>query len=686
MDRAVITERFLELVAGREVLAAVFTTYTFEPNFFELEVIPLLLRQDMPYSTDDRVKRFMVRENLREANIPIDVFYDLPVFRASGDQSPEMEYLCNGVDLRNRAFHGKVNMILIKNTKTGEESLLLGAGSNNLTLAGWWDNVECQHWKEVRSGAVPRMFVNQIKEEIDFLKNYASTAAGSKQTAIHRMEEFISTCGGSNSAAPIHYYGISHRQNRGSFPHFIRNKISPLIHDKNWSLEIISPFFANDAGNKEHKIFNDMGINEINLLLPRDSDGNALCESSYYENIQAEQKVHWAEWRDKLKGPLGLNGELFRRLHAKIFHFHNKQQSWVFVGSVNFTHKALHENCEAGFLVKLEKAETLLERIPENFQIDKFTEPSESVPGKGDDLESEVACPDLHLCYDWVSNRLTGRTSRSNICQIEILGAEDEPVIDPWDLCDTESEYEGEVHDLKRVLRNGSLIKVRGRDLTDIDKSEFPPQRVLLQQIGWSHKPLDLPQLTAAQILAIYSGMSPERRQMLLVDAEIRELVLSAQGGELTSQADEQIIDQFFCEYAEIFSAFSTLKKRLERMWEDKQFNNVDYYLTGAGVDSLPSLIERAQEKDGGENRASEVTCYLLLLSALEIYRIKTFKQRPNVKEREKELRHKIRMIRKSDRLKLENNDSQNRQQFFKWFEEEFFRVYKVVEEESCTR
>ena len=80
MDRAVITERFLELVAGRKVLAAVFTTYTFEPNFFELEVIPLLLKQDMPYSTDDRVKRFMVRENLRETNVPIDVFYDLPVF------------------------------------------------------------------------------------------------------------------------------------------------------------------------------------------------------------------------------------------------------------------------------------------------------------------------------------------------------------------------------------------------------------------------------------------------------------------------------------------------------------------------------------------------------------------------------------------------------------------------------
>ena len=35
MDKAVITERFLELIAGREILAALFTTYTFEPDFFE---------------------------------------------------------------------------------------------------------------------------------------------------------------------------------------------------------------------------------------------------------------------------------------------------------------------------------------------------------------------------------------------------------------------------------------------------------------------------------------------------------------------------------------------------------------------------------------------------------------------------------------------------------------------------
>ncbi len=114
MENAVVSERLLEMIKGRLVKAALFTTYTFEPEFFELDVIPLLLKQDTAYSADERVKQFMVRENLREAGLPIDVFYDLPMFRESGNNSPQMEYLCHGVNLGNCAFHGKVIMILLK--------------------------------------------------------------------------------------------------------------------------------------------------------------------------------------------------------------------------------------------------------------------------------------------------------------------------------------------------------------------------------------------------------------------------------------------------------------------------------------------------------------------------------------------------------------------------------------------
>lgn len=680
MDKAVITERLLELIAGREVKAAVFTTYTFEPDFFELDVIPLLLNQNMAYSTDDRVKRFLVRENLRESDLPIDVFYDLPMFRLNGEHSPEMEYLCNGVNLGNRAFHGKVNMILLKDNETGEESLLLGAGSNNLSRAGWWDNIECQHWEEIKSGSVARKMINILQEEIKFLRNYRAFSSSNKKAALDYIDEFISSCKGSNSAEPVFYFGLSFPENRRSFIDFLRRmKSGPLATYDNWSLEIISPFFAENARNKEHQIFIGLGFKNIKLFLPFDSDGSALCQDNYYEHIEQEEGIQWAQWRDGVARSLGVGGEHFRRLHAKVYHFYNKRQSWAFVGSINFTHKALHENVEAGFLAKLDKAGPLLEPIPDTIVIDKFTKLDEEFSGVNYDDKPEAALPEIHLLYDWVSKRLTGRTAPYHTYEIEILGPEGEAVTKPWTIKYTEGEYEEDTQRLEKVLTNGSLLNVRGRNLKLKEKTTFPSHLVLLQQTGWSHKISgDLPEFTAAQILAIYAGMSTERRQMMMVDAKIRALVLGSQGGELTTHTDEQIIDQFFCEYAEIFRAFTMLKRQLGKALSDEKYTSVDYYLTGTGVDSLTSLIKMTLNDE--EDSLKAVTCYLLLLSSLEIYRTNDFVNRPNVKSEMKRVSKEIKLLKKGERLKLEDNSKENRNRFFKWFEEEFFRVYTVVE------
>lgn len=677
METVVITQRLLELIADRDVQAALFTTYTFEPDFFELEVIPLLLNQEMAYSTDNRVKRFMVRENLREMDLPIDVFYDLPMFRMNGECSPEMEYLCHGVNLGNCAFHGKVNMILLKDRETEEETLLLGAGSNNLSRAGWWDNIECQHWEEVKSREVTRKLVNTLQKEIDFLDKYRASTTGVNKTAIDRIGEFVSSCKGSNSAVPFYYYGLSFSDNNSSFIKFLRSNSSPLARYSNWSLEIISPFFADDAENKEHQTFFEMGVNNIKLLLPFDGEGKALCQSSYFEHIEAEEGIQWARWEKDVGRALGLDGEHFRRLHAKVYHFYNKRESWVFVGSVNFTHMALYRNIEAGFLAKLNKAGPLLEAISDKSVFEESEELKEKAPGS--EHEEDTVLPELHLCYDWVSKRLTGRTARYHSYEIEILGAEGESVINPWIVKYQEECYEGEMQYLEKALRNGSLVKVKGRNLKLKEKTAFPAHSVLLQQTGWSHKPLDLPDLTSAQILAIYAGMTSERRQMMLIDAKIRELILSSQAGQLTSYVDDQIIDQFFCEYAEIFSAFANLEKRMKQSLNDEKINQVDYYLTGTGVDSLTSLIETALD-DEKEGSFSTVTCYLLLLSALEIYRAEYFTKRPNVKAEMKKLSREIKLIKKGERLKLEDNSEENRKRFFRWFEEEFFRVYTAKE------
>ena len=121
------------------------------------------------------------------------------------------------------------------------------------------------------------------------------------------------------------------------------------------------------------------------------------------------ERISWAKWSNNYANTLGVGKESFRRLHAKIYHFYNRKQAWAFVGSVNFTHKALKENVESGFLVKLDKVEPLLKVLGETETPDKcvLDNASDDEAGVQEDL---AACPELHLSFDWIERRLFGRT------------------------------------------------------------------------------------------------------------------------------------------------------------------------------------------------------------------------------------------------------------------------------------
>jgi len=675
MESCVISDQLSEIINGRKVVAALFTTYTFEPDFFELEIIPLLLKQNSPYSTDERIKRFMVRDKLRESGMSIDVYYDLPMFRQSGESSPQMEYHCNGINLGNRAFHGKVNMLLVYDDVLKEKVLLIGAGSNNLTQAGWWDNIECQHWEEVRSGYAQRKFVNLLKEDINFLIEHQTGFGGASGSAISGIHSFLSSCKGSNSAEKVFYFGLSYIQNRGSFPGFLTQDSSPLTNYNNWKLEIISPFFVDDGKSNIHKYLFKTGVKEIKLLLPVDSENKALCQDAYYHHINESDDISWAVWEKGVVISLGAqhNAEPFRRLHAKVYHFYNGIQSWVFIGSVNFTQMAMYKNVEAGFLVKQSSITPMLEVVEKSEDVE-FAELDDGVPGKNHETEDEGSIPEIHLSFDWLEKKLSGHAKGSiDEITIQILGAEGKSAIIPWLLTNEPNEYESSTKELEADLKNGSLVMVHSPG------NQFQDHRVLLQQLHWSHKPqFDGLNLSAEQILAIYAGMSPERRQAMLVDVKVRALMLSKRAGELTAHDDDQLIDQFFCEYAEIFNAFQKLKEMLAEELEKERFQQLDYYLTGAGIDSLPSLIEGVIDT-GDEQKNRNVTAYLLLLSAIEIYQDDRFKNRPNVSAQMKIFEKARHEIKSKNKISLEKGT--DRDKFFTWFETQFFRAYKSIEQ-----
>jgi len=664
MDKASVTNELSHLLSGKKVIAGVFTTFNFEPEFFELDVVPELLRKGIPYSSDERVKIFQVREALRESNLKLDVFYDLQIFRSSAERSPEMEYLCHGVNSGNNAFHAKNIYLLVEDNESKDSSLLVASGSNNITRAGWWSNIEALHWEEVIQGEVQRAFVNRLKEDIAWLQSKKSLSA---KSALSLIKEFLNKCKSSNRAPAINYYSLG----SNNFFKFLKNiKNSPFEVYSNWKLEIISPYFCEDPFNTQHTEFTKLGVKKITVFLPFDHENIAQCHPDYYEHIKNFEGIEWGRWKPSMVKAIGIDGELYRRLHAKIYHFYNGRQAWAFVGSINFSHKAFKENIESGFFLKLAKAESMLEPLAESEIIESFAPPSDDESGINNNKDEPL--PELHLTYDWKTKQLIGRTAKRKKYDIQLINSENEAVISPWQIAYQEGTYQQDVTNLESILKQTSLVIVEGKD-TKTGKT-FLSHRLMVQQTGWTHKPIELPKLTPEQILAIYAGMNHEQRQMTVVNALLKELLKLNVSGEITALDEEQVETQFFCEYAEIFHAFRVLRELLQQALTDKNFEKVDYYLTGTGMDSLPSLVELAcDEKSSIFNG---VTAYLLLLSATEVLKESDFYNRLNVKDYLVQLKDKLERLKEGSAISLEGGSEERKVKFFSWFEEQFSKEY----------
>ncbi len=678
MENAVVSDRLETLLADRQIKAAVFTTYNFEPDFFELEVIPLLLPGNTQLSSHASIKQFQVREALRESAVELEVFYDLRIFRENANCSPAMEYPFHGVYRGNNAFHPKLAFILVYDEKTQSDCLLVGAGSNNLTQAGWWDNIEGVHWEMVWPRSTDSGFIEHLQADMKWLQNERYLVSNDRSSALDLVAEHLKLClenarATSTTGMKVPYYGIADSDSR-SFQAFLESEVSPkLSTDNNWTLEIISPYFAEDAHNNLHEPFFDLGVRQIHLLLPTNQEGVPVCTPEYFNYIEEQPNIYWAQWLDPVGRSLGLTGQHFRRLHAKLYHFYNKKQSWVFVGSVNFTHKAFSANIEAGYFIQLPKAEPLLNTIEDAQSFDSFAPPSEPAPGNAEISASE-SLPIIDLLYDWRTRTLTGATEKCKRYCINIHRPEGDLAVSEWTLRGrNRCEYEGDLAALEILLKNGSLVKVSG--VNQRSNKAFDAHWIMMKQTGWSHKPLDLPEMSPEQILAIYAGMSPDKRQALLMNAHIRKLVLSGQGGDMTLP-DDFVAREFFSEYAELFHAFRQLQRKLLAAREDDNKALVEYYLTGAGFDSLPTL--RDSIMDDEENRS--VKAYLILLCAKEVYQADQLSEYFHVPECLRQVESAISELKENGSIVLEKNTPEDRTRFFSWFESQFLKAYRQQE------
>jgi len=664
-----ITDKLSSVIGGREVRAAVFTTFNFEPEFFELDVIPELINQDIAYSSDERVKTFQVREALRESGLPVDVFYDKRIFMQRPEQSPQMEYLCHGVNRGNSCFHAKNIFLLIWDEELKEESLLVAAGSNNITQAGWWRNIEVQHWEEVRHRNVAGGFLDRLREDVSVLLDLAEVSGA---MAIQKISQFLKGCSFSHGSEEVFYYAVS--ENRGLFRWLSKLKGKPLSQYSNWNLEIISPYFCDDADDDLHDRFYDLGVQGITMLLPIDEDKSALCQEQYFNHIEESDYIQWGKWKEKLLVSLGVNADIFRKLHAKVYHFYNKRQAWVFIGSVNFSNKATgvfgaeSSNVESGFFIRLPKISPLLDPVDETITIEQFSVDFDDDVEEGQNDNSKL--PDISICFDWINGDLTASTEKRKKYEIQIYSTANQALINPWLVEYKSGFYEDDTNELKNEIRNSSFVTIKVKSLTKDE--EWPPYKVMIQQTGWTHKPIDLPNLTPEQILAIYAGMKPQLRQSTILNAMLQRLTRLKVGGEITALESVATDIDFFCEYAEIFTSFRIFKAKLLKSAENDSAE-VDYYLTGSGMDSLPTLLNHLT--DNSLEGFEPVNSYLILLSAQEVLNLDEFTNRPQVDDVRSEIQQKIDDIKGA--ITLDHKMGMTTE-FFAWFEQQFMEKYQV--------
>ncbi|SAL00139.1 hypothetical protein AWB81_05847 [Caballeronia arationis] len=162
-----------EASAGAHITHALFTSFAFETNFFEANIVPLLLESTDAMSSHEGVRRLQLNEKLclmpDSARPEIEVFVDA---NAADRAVPWLPYQLHAVQMSG-AFHGKVILLRLERGENGNVGTewVLGCGSANLTFAGWWENIETWHFTAPFSAnAVPADIFPDLNRMLDWLR------------------------------------------------------------------------------------------------------------------------------------------------------------------------------------------------------------------------------------------------------------------------------------------------------------------------------------------------------------------------------------------------------------------------------------------------------------------------------------------------------------------------------------
>lgn len=612
---AVLSDALSDAIAGRKVLAAVFTTYTFDPGFFELNVLPLLFAQ-ASFSHVDKIRRVQLDEALLQIR-RVAVYYDSSAL-AREATAPTLDFERIDVHRNHGVFHPKVVLVLVENTAEEEdgsplESLIVGTLSANLTRSGWWESVEAGHFEEIQHKQVATTRCPYRRDLLALFQRLRTNAHPSEpHESLNLIHDFVLQRAESRPVSRASSNGSYHTRlfcGQQPLADWLHNELSLSRYE--WNLDVISPFV--DAGKPValEAIVEMARPGTVHVFLPEEPDRTPRGITQ--ETYDAVAKVaRWCRLPKEVtarKGA-GKSDKLAPRgVHAKVYRFwSNENGELIVVGSVNLTH-AGHSHARAGNL----EAAFVLQGAPPGTKLCSWLAPIDEPPTRfaersdteGDQREEPV----VHVAFrfDWHSENLSYRIDGEVDAEVTVKepsGVElfTLPALPATDWTSCAPDASARVKELLAATSFLCLEHPRGQ------------WRVIIREEHLSSRPSLLSNLTPEEILQYWSLLSPAQKEAFIDKKLQAEAQLE---GVATARAEQRYLqhNSMFARFAGIFHAFSCLKKSVETALAEGRPREAEARLFGERYDSLPALLSRIDEQED----ADPVVTYVTYLCAQQL-------------------------------------------------------------------
>lgn len=678
IPQKVLAQQLGDKIAGRRVRTAVFTTYTFDPGFFEAHILPVLF--DKPFHQVEKVRRIQMEDAIRSLD-DIAVYYDRTAL--SQDAQPaQLDFRRIDVRRATGAFHPKLILLLVENHDDDQEedpaaadlSLIVASLSANLTRAGWWENVETGHIDEILDRDYQNSRTSFRKDILTMIQRLKRCCAKDENhSSLDRIHDFLIKRANPDAIKKITVNGrYSTRLFCGQSD--LATWLEELkIYRHCANLEIISPYFDKTPAKTLQKIIDATEPDHVRVYLPRNVDGSAAVSEETFNAINELDNVEWANLPDDLLRPGGRkNIEKMppRRVHAKVYRFWMRGGSNItLVGSVNLT-SAGHSHSNAG---NFESA-FLYDISDEGFANRWWLEPLEKPPKTFDEKQAEETdnsqnvSLDISFRYNWAEEKLEYRVEGSAsgpviVCEpggvrLFEIGSLD---LEGWIDCGKEAADK-----VRQILTSTSFLEIKHSKGT---------WRVLVREEGMNYRPSLLISLTPEEILMYWSLLSPAQQEYFIMEKLSNEAALQglAAGDSNRYTTNDTVFDRF----AGVYHAFEQLINHVNDAIASGRENEAESRMFGAKYDSLPLLLEKMISRKDGD----DVMKYITFLCAKQA-KDRVGKTHPEfMKARRKEagtlnqLLEQLTMIR--DKLSPQIKDSTR---FLDWYEEMFLCLVEQPE------